>query len=231
MPGYKALPDQYGGRVAQGVRYAEVLQRAGATDDAVQVLETALEMCTATSPEIPEWLCGRLAALYRVLKRVDDEVRLLERYRDSHQRSQDAGTRFDARLSKARAIADRQRRSDTRSLTSVQKAPNRITTDVPVAILVTDDDSDFPPGTRAMLRAAFLDAAASRDVGRLAPALLCLRDQARACGVPPERLVATIKSVWGDAVLPTGVDRAAWDALYRDALTQSLTLYFGEAEW
>jgi hypothetical protein len=141
MPGYKALPDHYSGRVAEGVRCAQVLQRAGATEDAVQLLETVLDMCAASSPEIPEWLCGRLAALYRTLKRVDDEVRLLERYRDSHQQSHDAGTRFDARLSKARAIADRQRRTDTRALTSVQKAPNRSTTDAPVAILVTDDEA------------------------------------------------------------------------------------------
>ena len=230
MPGYKALPDHYSGRVAQGVRYAEVLHRAGATEDAVQLLETAVEMCTATSPEIPEWLCGRLAALYRTLKRFDDEVRLLERYRDSHQQSQDAGTRFDARLSKARAIADRHRRSDTRSLTSVKKAPTHAMIDAEVAIVLFDDDGEFAPGTRALLRAALLEAAASAEPDRLAPALLHLRDEALARELPPERMVATLKSVWVSAASPAGVSHTAWHALYRDALTQSLALYFDEAD-
>jgi hypothetical protein len=230
MPGYKALPDHYSGRVAQDVRYAEVLQRAGATDDAVQLLETAMEVCTATAPEIPGWLCGRLAALYRTLKRYDDEVRLLERYRDSHHQSHDTGTRFDARLSKARALADRQRRSDTRSLTSVQKVPRRVTTDVPIVIMVTDDDGDFSLTTRALLREAFVDAAMTGEADRLAAALLWLRDEALARGLPPERMVATLKSVWGNAASPAGVEHAVWHALYRDALTQSLSMYFDDAE-
>jgi hypothetical protein len=230
MPGYKALPDHYSGRVAEGVRYAEVLQRAGATDDAVQLLETAVELCTATAPEIPGWLCGRLAALYRTLKRYDDEVRLLERYRDSHHQSHDTGTRFDARLSKARALADRQRHSDTRSLTSVQKAPKRVTADAPVAIMVVNDDDDFSPATRALLREAFVDAAVTGEADRLVVALTWLRDEALTRGLSPERMVATLKSVWGNAEAPTGVDHAAWHALYRDALTQSLAMYFDEAE-
>jgi hypothetical protein len=47
----------------------------------------------------------------------------LERYRDSHRQSDEARTRFDARLSKARAIADRKSKLDTRALSSVRTAP------------------------------------------------------------------------------------------------------------
>ena len=53
--------------------------------------------------------------VYRTLKRYDDEVELLERYRES-QTSEEARTRFDARLSKARAIAERKRRPLTGAL-------------------------------------------------------------------------------------------------------------------
>ncbi|MEO6526688.1 MAG: hypothetical protein ABIP93_08710 [Gemmatimonadaceae bacterium] len=227
MPGYKALPDHFSGRVAEGVRYAEVLQRAGANDDAVQLLETALEMCTASTPEIPGWLCGRLAALYRTLKRYDDEVRLLERYRDSHQHAGGARTRFDARLSKARAIADRKRRSDTRSLDSVRKVISRRTTGSRLTLALSEEESGFSPVTRAQLREAFIDAAATSDDRCLGAALVRLRDEAHTLKHPPERMVAALKAVWQRAG-PRDVERDAWHALYRVALTRSLALYFDE---
>ena len=72
---------------------------------------------------MPGWICGRLASIYRTLKRYDDEVMLLERYRES-QTTEEARTRFDARLSKARAIADRKRRAaDRRARDSAPGAP------------------------------------------------------------------------------------------------------------
>jgi len=236
MPGYKNLPEHFSGRVAEGVRFAEVLQRAGANEDAVHLLERTLEICVASSPEIPGWLCGRLAALYRTLKRYDDEVRLLERYRDSHQLSDDAHSRFDARLSKARAIADRNNRTDTRALASVRKVMSRGATEAPLslapneAIDAPQDASVFTVETMDMLRDAFVAAAAANEDQRLVPALLRLRDEARVHGHPPEQMVTTMRAVWRGAATPPGVDHAAWHALYRDALTRSLAMYFNELE-
>ena len=236
MPGYKNLPEHFSGRVAEGVRFAEVLQRAGANEDAVHLLELTLELCVASSPEIPDWLCGRLAALYRTLKRYDDEVRLLERYRDSHQGSGDAHSRFDARLSKARAIADRNSRPDTRALASVRKVMSRGTSHAPASSTPTDvlaapqDSSVFTAETMDLLRDAFVAAAAAKEDQRLTPALLRLRDEARTQGHPPEQMVTTMRAVWSGAASPPGVDQVTWHALYREALTRSLALYFEELE-
>jgi hypothetical protein len=120
VPGYKALPQDVAGPAAEQVRSAEVLQRGGNFIEATHLLEVTLEDSTRSGAVPPGWLCGRLAALYRALKRYDDEVRLLERYREA-QTSEDARTRFDARLSKARAIAERKRRTDTYALASVRR--------------------------------------------------------------------------------------------------------------
>jgi hypothetical protein len=120
VPGYKTLPQDVAGPAAEQVRSAEVLQRAGNFVEATHLLEVTLEESTRCGAVPPGWLCGRLAALYRALKRYDDEVRLLECYREA-QTSEDARTRFDARLSKARAIAERKRRTDTYALASVRR--------------------------------------------------------------------------------------------------------------
>jgi hypothetical protein len=236
MPGYKTLPDHFSGRVAEGVRFAEILQRAGANEDAVHLLELTLEICVASSPQIPGWLCGRLAALYRTLKRYDDEVRLLERYRDSHQLSSDAHSRFDARLSKARAIADRNIRTDTPALVSVRKVMNRGASQAPhpstpiEAIDASPDASVFTVETMDMLRDAFVAAAAAKEDQRLAPALRRLRDEARARGHAPEQMVTTMRAVWRGATSPPGIEHAEWHSLYREALTRSLAMYFDEME-
>jgi hypothetical protein len=68
---------------------------------------------------MPAFLCGRLATLYRRLGLNDEEVALLVRYRDS-QTSDDARSRFQARLSKAQVLADRKRRRDSGALASVR---------------------------------------------------------------------------------------------------------------
>lgn len=120
VPGYKTLAQDVAGPAAEQVRCAEALQRAGNFVEATHLLEMTLEDSTRSGAVPPGWLCGRLAALYRALKRYDDEVRLLERYRET-QTSEDARTRFDARLSKARAIAERKRRTDTYALASVRR--------------------------------------------------------------------------------------------------------------
>ncbi len=119
MPGYRSLPHQISGSAAEQVRIAELLRREGDLPGAVRLLEVTLEECASALPQLPGWLCGRLASLYRSQHRYDDEVRLLERYRES-QTSDEARGRFDARLSKARAIAERKRKTPTRALSSVR---------------------------------------------------------------------------------------------------------------
>jgi hypothetical protein len=145
VPGYKTLPRNVDGPAAEQVRRAELLQRGGHLAEAARLLECTLDDSIRDESIPPGWLCGRLAALYRALGRYDDEVRLLEAYREA-QISEDARTRFDARLSKARAIADRKRRTETRALASVR------------CVLRKEDLSDsidaFGPDTRVTQRIA-----------------------------------------------------------------------------
>ena len=227
VPGYKALPIEFSGPAAEHVRYAEVLQRAGDPDEAVRMLETTLDLYALTTPELPGWLCGRLAALYRALKRYDDEVTLLERYRES-QSSEDARTRFDARLSKARAIAERTRRTDTRALSSVRRVINghedddTPTIDVPFA-----DAEAFPAVTALAVREALVDAALDgASPAPAADALARMCAHARQQDHPPERLVAALKDIWRGTPRPDRIDVHQWEATYRSALTRVLTLYF-----
>ena len=124
MPGYRALPDKTAGGIANATRDAEATQRNGDLPTATRMFEAALDASLEASPILPGWLCGRLAALYRTLQRYDDEVRLLERYRES-QTSEKARTRYDARLSKARALAHKRRRSESTALTSIKEVIDR----------------------------------------------------------------------------------------------------------
>jgi alpha-beta hydrolase superfamily lysophospholipase len=98
------------GFTAQQIRIANALRREGNLPAAVLALELALSGCLADVPVMPATLCRRLASLYRALGRYDDEVRLLEHYRESQI---DAANRmrFDARLREARALAERQRQA------------------------------------------------------------------------------------------------------------------------
>src|SRR4029078_11137660 len=109
---YRSLSTHLSGTAADHAREAEAHQRGGDAAMAAQLLEEALEASVRTRPEMPGWICGRLASIYRSLKRYDDEVMLLERYRES-QTTEEARTRFDARPSRARATAERQRRPGT----------------------------------------------------------------------------------------------------------------------
>ena len=124
MPGYRALPSLLSGSAADQVRLAEMHQHGGDLPSAARMLELALEQATCVESEMPAWICGRLAAVYRSLARYDEEVELLERYCDS-QLSEDACARFRARLSKARAIADRRRKVDTGALRTVREVRTR----------------------------------------------------------------------------------------------------------
>ena len=229
MPGYKALPDQFSGAAAEHVRYAEVLQRAGDPAEAVRMLEATLDACAQTSPNLPGWLCGRLAALYRSLKRYDDEVLMLERYRES-QSSEDARSRFDARLSKAQAIAERKRRTDTRALSSVRCVINgRHDEDLPAMISQSTDDSAFSPEAMRAVSMAFVVAATAEGAPTsLSQPLTELCREARERGHPPERVVVALKHAWQGTVQPARLSSEAWEMLYRISLTQMLALYFSD---
>ena len=124
MPGYRALPEHMSGLAVERTREASVLEQLGEHDAALIVYEDALAETVERSPVLPGYLCGRLAALDRRLGRYDDEVALLERYRES-QTSDDARTRFDARLSKAQAVAAKARRSDSAAPASVRAIRTR----------------------------------------------------------------------------------------------------------
>jgi hypothetical protein len=227
VPGYKALPDEYSGPAAEQVRYAEVLQRAGDATEAVRMLEVTLEACARTKPELPGWLCGRLAALYRALKRYDDEVLLLERYRES-QTSEEARTRFDARLSKARAIAERKRRTETRALSSVRRVINgREDDDLSLVAAASDEDPAFGAETMAAARDAFTAATrADGDLGALACVVQRMCAEAKQRGYPPERLVSALRHAWHTSPRPPLVSVEEWRAVYREALGRSLAIHF-----
>lgn len=227
MPGYKSLPSFMTGQAADQVRAAESKHRVGDSDAAVRLFEEALTASIARHVELPGWLCGRLAALYRTLGRYDDEVRLLERYRES-QTSEEARTRYDARLSKARTIADRKRRSENGAVTSVRAAMSRprgrrgsgrrTEREVPVqrvsevavaevaSALAASDDPQGPT-----VRAA-LDALCSAG---------------RRTDAPAEQLVATLKQA---CTRPELAHLSAHDRADRfgAALIQLLALYYAE---
>jgi hypothetical protein len=99
------------GFTAQQIGIANVLRRKGNLPAAALALELALSGCLAEVPVIPATLCRRLASLYRALGRYEDELRLLERYRDSQL---DAGNRqrFDGRLREVRELVGRLRQGD-----------------------------------------------------------------------------------------------------------------------
>jgi len=231
VPGYKALPEEFDGPAAEQVRYAEVLQRAGDAGEAVRLLELTLDTCAKTRPELPGWLCGRLAALYRALKRYDDEVLLLERYRES-QTSEEARTRFDARLSKARAIAERKRRTDTRALASVRRVITGRDDDDAVATPVDMDDAlDIPDATMTALREGFVTATqADSGGGALARAVEQLCADSREQHQPPERLVTALRLAWRLTPRPPLVSAEQWRGVYQDALSRALGIHFSYAD-
>lgn len=228
MPGYRSLSVQLSGMAADHAREAELHQRDGDPGAAARLLEEALEASLRARPEMPGWICGRLASIYRTLKRYDDEVDLLERYRES-QTNEEARTRFDARLSKARAIADRKRRPVTGALETVRQVRHR-------SSLRRRSPSRAQPAiaaprnvesTTMELRAALLDLHSAGDE-RLRTVLQRMCSDAQQEGTQIEHLVATLKSAWTDAPLPPGVTSEAWQDRYSTALVELLALYFGE---
>jgi hypothetical protein len=202
MPGYRSLSAQLSGTAAEHAREAELRQRGGDPDTAARLLEEALDASLRVRPEMPGWICGRLASIYRTLKRYDDEVELLERYRES-QTSEEARTRFDARLSKARAVAERKRRPVTGALETVRqvrhrssqrrRTPSRAQQAIAGAMATRD----------AELRAALADLAPDRDE-RLRHALAVMCAEAHAADTQMEHLVSRLKTAWMETPMPSG---------------------------
>ena len=185
-------------------------------------------------PELPGWVCGRLASIYRTLKRYDDEVLLLERYRES-QTSEEARTRFDARLSKARAIADRKRRPETGALATVRQVRTRssLRRRTPASTPVVVERSSAPavqsfsPGHLFEMRAAIVDLTPDgSDMLRAGMVGLCA--DARSMDAPVESLVAVLKTCWTEATKPAELTDEEWHERYATALIELLALYFGE---
>lgn len=229
MPGYRSLSSHLSGTAAQHAREAELCQRDGDSETAARLLEEALEASALARPELPGWVCGRLASIYRTLKRYDDEVRLLERFRES-QSSEEARTRFDARLSKARAVAERKRRPDTGALETVRQVRDRSSQRRRTPVSSPTIDAAVPlvrASQVADLRDALSDFSDSGDDHiRVVIARFC--HEAMETGVSMERLVMVLKSTWLEAPIPEGVSDERWHERYSTTLVEMMATYFGE---
>jgi hypothetical protein len=218
MPGYKPLPYTVTGPAADQARQAESRRKGGDPQTAVHLLEEALEASARLDPVLPGWLCGRLAALYRTLERYDDEVALLERYRDS-QVTEEARVRYDARLSKARTIADRKRRRDSGAVASVRRVISRPRSErvqlPPLEPLIRG----FNPATLSVLCGAVEH---EHEIpGLLEQALTALCAEARENEYSFEEIIGALKVAYGS--------RQEGDSSYDAALLRVLALYFERA--
>lgn len=110
MPGYRPLRNaetqDHHGIAAR----ADDLSRRGRDDEAACLLESFIAELEASGANLPSWPYGRLAFVYRRLRRHADEVELLERY-ISLQGDEEQAVRFSARLSKARALSSKRSKS------------------------------------------------------------------------------------------------------------------------
>ena len=209
------------GAAADQVREAEARHKIGDSATAVQLLEEALAASVAIRPAYPGWLCGRLAALYRTLGRYDDEVHLLERYRES-QISEEARTRYDARLCKARTIAERKRRTQSGALESVRASLGR-----PRARRSRGAKAAEPTVNASSLQELTfaLHAPADRHEALTRVALERLTAEGHASHAPVELLVSALKTATSSA---NGISPAELSERYSAALVQLLALYFEE---
>ena len=123
MGGYRIQPDSFTGDLGEVVREAMELASEGRADEAA-LYEGAFSRALEESSEIPASVVGRLAVIYRALGRFDDEIFLLERYRDSLQ-DDEMQARYRARLAKAHALASQHRISDSVALASVRASTAR----------------------------------------------------------------------------------------------------------
>lgn len=199
--------------------------RAGQAVAVAEVLEDALVASAAQGQPLPAWLCGRLASLYRTLGRYDDEVHLLERFRDS-QGSEEARTRYDARLSKARTIAERRRRRESGALESVRVSMGGVPARRPLRPRAGQRVAAFAPEATAAIERAFCSRSRADKGVDEALALLCA--EAHANDIPADALVAELRRAWGAA--RPGRKTPARDPRYDRALLVLLALYYKEQQ-
>ncbi len=124
MGGYRMRTDGFAGDLGELVRSAMECGTEGRAQDAAALYEQAFCLALSGHAEIPASIVGRLAVIYRRLGRFDDEIFLLERYRDSLT-DDDMQARYRARLAKAYALASQHRISDSVALASVRAATER----------------------------------------------------------------------------------------------------------
>ena len=97
---------------------------AGLAPEAAALYERAFCESLEFKTALPSFVVGRLAVLYRRLGQFDNEIYLLERYRDSLV-DDDLQARYRARLTKAYALAAQHRGSDSVALASVRASTER----------------------------------------------------------------------------------------------------------
>ena len=225
MPGYKSLPSSVNAPGAEEARKAESTYRDGNAAEAAQLLEEALEASLARDPVLPGWLCGRLAALYRTLDRYDDEVFLLERYRES-QVSEEARTRYDARLSKARIIASRKRKPDCNgalnSVRAVMQGPRRSQRARRKTVTTPPASVFSPAAAQAITRAL---SGNDDELSTMTDAVTLLCAEAHARDIPAEAIVALLRNT--RAALATRVPNV--QERYDSALMLVLADYYAHA--
>jgi hypothetical protein len=229
MPSYRSLSAKITGAAADSTREAESLRRNGDLQSAVVLLEEALESSLVSSARIPGWLCGRLAALYRTLGRYDDEVHVLERYRDS-QVTDEARTRYEARLYKARSIAARKRRPDNGALTSVRTAMNGSRSRRHQAPAIAPAELESLPEQHVALLASVLavrDSAAFDE--QLEQVLILWAVEARAREIGMDELVNALRAC-SQRAGSGGMTEELRAERYTAALMRLIAIYFDDVD-
>ena len=110
MPGYRPLKRAESEHHLGIAERADELSRQGDDAAAAQLLEQFIAELEQRQGDLPAWPYGRLAFVYRRMRRYRDEVELLERFM-ALQGDEEQAVRFSARLSKARALLAKANRS------------------------------------------------------------------------------------------------------------------------
>ena len=124
MGGYRIRDDSFTGDLGDLVRDAMKRGADGQSHEAALLYERAFSLALSGKSDIPPSIVGRLAVLYRRLGRYDDEIFLLERYRDSLT-NDELQARYRSRLTKAYALASHHQLTDSVALASVRASTAR----------------------------------------------------------------------------------------------------------
>ena len=124
MGGFRLRDDSFTGDLGELVRDAMERGANGQSQEAALLYERAFCLALSGESDVPPSIVGRLAVIYRRLGRYDDEIFLLERYRDSLT-DDELRARYRARLTKAYALAAQHRLTDSGALASVRASAAR----------------------------------------------------------------------------------------------------------